>query len=240
MNLVIDIGNSLHKIALFDSSDQMVFVTSVPKITMELIQDLFQKYSFDKSIISSVGNLDPSIEAFIQRFTQLIPFSHQSKLPFIIDYLHPETLGLDRIANSVAAATLFPNQNCLSIQTGSCIVFDFVDKNGKFQGGAISPGLNMRFKSLHDYTARLPLEDFENIDYFLGQSTQQSIRSGVINGTIFEIDGQINAYKTKYSDLKVLLTGGDMPYLQKSIKNQIFAAPNLVLVGLNKILNLNV
>lgn len=240
MNLVIDIGNSLQKWALFDQSDQMVFVTSVPKITLESLQVSFQKYNIEKSIISSVGKLDPNVETFIQQSTQLVPFTHQSRLPISIQYFHAETLGLDRIANSVAAATLFPDQNCLSIQAGSCIVFDFVNKNGEFQGGAISPGLNMRFKSLHDYTARLPLEEFENIDYFLGQSTQQSIKSGVINGTIFEIDGQINAYKTKYSDLKVLLTGGDMPYLQKSIKNQIFATPNLVLVGLNKILNLNV
>lgn len=240
MNLVIDIGNSLQKWALFDQSDQMIIVTSVPKITLESIQDLFQKYNIEKSIISSVGKLDPNVESFIRQSTQLVPFTHQSKLPISIHYFHAETLGLDRVANSVAAATLFPDQNCLSIQAGSCIVYDFVNKRGEFQGGAISPGINMRFKSLHDYTARLPLEDFENIDYFLGQSTQQSIKSGVINGTIFEIDGQINAYKTKYLDLKVLLTGGDMPYLQKSIKNQIFAAPNLVLVGLNKILNLNV
>ncbi|HNX20729.1 MAG TPA: type III pantothenate kinase [Bacteroidales bacterium] len=240
MNLVIDIGNSLQKWALFDQSDQMVFVTSVPKITLESLQDLFKKYNIEKSIISSVGKLDSNVESFIRQSTQLIPFTHQSKLPISIHYLQAETLGLDRIANSVAAATLFPNQNCISIQAGSCIVYDFVNKNGEFLGGAISPGLQMRFKSLHDYTARLPLEDFENIDYFLGQSTQQSIKSGVINGTIFEIDGQIDTYKTTYLDLKVILTGGDMPYLQKSIKNQIFAAPNLVLIGLNKILNLNV
>lgn len=240
MNLVIDIGNSLQKVAIFDSLDQMVFVTSVPKITLESLQNLFQKYNIEKSIISSVGKLDSSVASFIQQTSQLVPFTHQSKLPITIDYIHSETLGLDRIANCVAAASLFPNQNCLSIQAGSCMVYDFVNKNGEFQGGAISPGLNMRFKSLHDYTAQLPLEDFESIDYFLGQSTQQSIKSGVINGTIFEIDGQINAYKTKYLDLKVLLTGGNMNHLQKSIKNQIFAAPNLVLVGLNKILNLNV
>jgi type III pantothenate kinase len=240
MNLVIDIGNSLQKVAIFDSLDQMVFVTSVPKITLESLQNLFQKYNIEKSIISSVGKIDSSVASFIQQTSQLVPFTHQSKLPITIDYIHSETLGLDRIANSVAAATIFPNHNCLSIQAGTCIVYDFVDQDSTFQGGAISPGLEMRFKALHDYTARLPYEGYEEIDYFLGQSTQQSIRSGVINGTIFEIDGQINAYKTKYLDLKVLLTGGNMNHLQKSIKNQIFAAPNLVLVGLNKILNLNV
>lgn len=240
MNLVIDIGNSLQKVAIFDSFDQIVFIESYPNITIQDLQKLFQEFPIEKSMISSVGNLNPTITNFIDQKTRLITFNSQSKLPISINYFQAETLGLDRIANSVAAATIFPNHNCLSIQAGTCIVYDFVDQDSTFQGGAISPGLEMRFKALHDYTARLPYEGYEEIDYFLGQSTQQSIRSGVINGTIFEIDGQINAYKTKYLDLKVLLTGGNMNHLQKSIKNQIFAAPNLVLVGLNKILNLNV
>ena len=240
MNLVVDIGNSLHKLAVFDLSNQMVYFTSVPHLSFELIQHVFKSYSIENIMISSVGKVDQSILSYLQYNSNFIPFTRQGKLPISIDYSNSETLGLDRIANAVASATLFPNQNCLSIQAGTCLVYDFINSEGVFQGGAISPGIQMRFKSLHDYTAHLPLESFEKIDYFLGQSTQQSIKSGVINGTIFEIEGQISAYKTNYSDLKVILTGGDMPYLQNSIKNQIFATPNLVLIGLNKILNLNV
>ncbi|MDX9891530.1 MAG: type III pantothenate kinase [Bacteroidales bacterium] len=240
MNLVIDIGNTLQKIAVFDEKEQLIYMEAVTVILMDKLQEIVHHYCVQKSIISKVGLVDPETIHFLKNNTEYIHFDNRSRIPISIGYHTPETLGLDRIACSVAAASIFPNQNCLSIQLGSCIVYDFVNNQNVYVGGAISPGLLMRFKSLHQFTAQLPLVDLDHIDYFMGQNTQQSIKSGVINGAVFEIDGQIEAYKSQFSDVKVLLTGGDLPYLQKSIKNQIFATPNLVLVGLNKILNLNV
>ncbi|HPE39620.1 MAG TPA: type III pantothenate kinase [Bacteroidales bacterium] len=240
MNLVIDIGNTLHKIALFDEKEQLIRVETVSKLSLDKLQEIVSHGSVKRSIISKVGVMDPAIIDFLEMNTEYIVFDQSSRLPILIDYQTPESLGLDRIACSVAAAALFPKNHCLSVQLGSCIVYDFVNNRSVYMGGAISPGLLMRFKSLHQFTAQLPLVDLDHIDYFMGQNTQQSIKSGVINGAVFEIDGQIEAYKSQFSEVKVLLTGGDLPYLQKSIKNQIFATPNLVLVGLNKILNLNV
>ncbi len=240
MNLVIDIGNSFQKIGLFHPNGELVLVDSFPKLDCEYISALIQNNHICHAIISEVGLMDPNITQILQKKTNLIPFTKDLKLPIQLSYLTPDSLGKDRIANSVAAHHLFPNQNCLSIQAGSCIVYDFIDQFGAFLGGAISPGIQMRFNALYDQTARLPLLEKSSIDYFLGKDTQQSIKSGVINGVVFEIEGQINAYKAEFKDVSVLLTGGDMGYLQKSIKNQIFATPNLVMFGLNKILNLNV
>lgn len=240
MNLVIDIGNSLQKMAIFNHKDELIFMDSTPSISKNSIQMLCSKYLVQNSIISYVTSFDSEIVDYLKTYTHHHQFNLKSKIPIQIEYLNPDSLGLDRIANGVAAASLFPNQNCLSIQLGTCIVYDFVNDQNVFLGGAISPGIQMRFNALNHYTANLPLENGEEIDYFLGQNTQQSIKSGVMNGAAFEIDGQIEAYKSQFSDLKVLLTGGDISYLQKSIKNQIFATPNLVLIGLNKILNLNV
>lgn len=240
MNLVLDIGNTLHKIAIFDPKEELIFFDSTPSLSKNGIQTICSKYKVQNSMISNVAFFDTDIVDYLKTQTNHHQFNSKSKIPIQIEYQNPELLGLDRIANGVAATSLFPNQNCLSIQLGTCIVYDFVNDQNVFLGGAISPGIQMRFKALNHYTANLPLENEEVIHYFLGKNTQQSIKSGVINGAVFEIDGQIEAYKSQFSDLKVLLTGGDVSCLQKSIKNQIFATPNLVLIGLNKILNLNV
>lgn len=240
MNLVIDIGNTLQKCAIFDSSDQELFFDSVKEISVQYLSDLFQKFQIRNAIFSSVGKKNLEVLGFLNEHTNCIVFDQHSKLPITLNYCSIETLGLDRIANGVGVASIFPGEHCLSIQAGTCIVYDFIDKNGVFQGGAISPGINLRFNALHTQTQNLPLLKMEQISYFIGKDTQQSIKSGVINGVIFEIMGQIEAYKTQFEPLKVVLTGGDMFFLQNSIKNQIFATPNLVLVGLNKILKLNV
>jgi type III pantothenate kinase len=212
----------------------------VELISVHYLTPLFQKFKIKHSILSSVGKTDAQLYSFLKKHTNCFVFDHQAKLPIKINYASMETLGLDRIANGVGVASIFPGEHCLSIQAGTCIVYDFIDKNGVFQGGAISPGINLRFNALHTQTQNLPLLNMEQISYFIGKDTQQSIKSGVINGVIFEIMGQIEAYKTQFEPLKVVLTGGDMFFLQNSIKNQIFATPNLVLIGLNKILKLNV
>jgi len=256
LNLVLDIGNTLQKIAVFNN-DECVYCQSFPVVTEEILIAVFDQFSIKYSIVSSVAEIDTQVIAFLNTRTKMIHYTHQTKLPVTILYKSVETLGLDRIANAVGAAALFPAQNVLSIQAGTCLVFDFVNAHNAYLGGSISPGMKMRFESLHEKTKNLPLIKTEknppnflepttliplsnNSPNFLETDTPSSLSSGVINGICYEIDGFIESYKAKFEDLKVIFTGGDAPYLQKSIKNTIFAAPNLVLKGLNEIIKYNV
>ena len=239
-NLVIDIGNTLQKIAVFNN-DECVYYQSFPVITKEILLSIFDHHIIKNSIISSVAEFDVRLVNFLKTNTKMICYSHQTKLPITILYKSIETLGLDRIANAVGAVALFPAKNVLSIQAGSCLVLDFVNEHGEYLGGSISPGMSMRFEALHEKTKNLPLlHTKEILPEFLGTDTFSSLSSGVINGICSEIDGFIEAYKTCFNNLIVLLTGGDAPCLQKSIKNTIFAAPNVVLKGLNEIIKYNV
>jgi type III pantothenate kinase len=186
-----------------------------------------------------VAARNTELERFLQFSSEYHLFTHASKLPIQLCYDTPQTLGLDRIACAVAAQQFYGRQHCLIVQAGTCLVLDFIDSAGNYYGGSISPGLNMRLAALRHYTANLPTTSLEKINYFLGQTTQQSIKSGVINGTIYEIEGFIKAYQSRYKMLKVLITGGDGEFLQKSVKNSIFVGSNFVLRGLHKILQLN-
>jgi type III pantothenate kinase len=240
MNLTIDIGNTLQKIAVFNN-DECVYCQSFPLVTEAVLLSVFQQFSIKNSIVSSVAELDQKVIDFLNKKTQPTHYSHQTKLPIIILYKSKKTLGLDRIANAVGAAAIFPDKNILSIQAGTCLVFDFVNENKEYLGGSISPGIQMRFETLHEKTKNLPLLKItENHPGFLGSDTDSSINSGIINGICYEIDGFIDDYKAKFNNVVVLLTGGDAVYLQNSIKNTIFAVPNLVLKGLNEIIKYNV
>jgi len=240
LNLLIDIGNTLQKIAVVHN-DEFLFCQSYHYITKEILLSVFNKYQIKNAIVSSVAEFDTQLTQFLNANTTLIYYTHQTKLPVTILYNSRETLGLDRMASAVGAATLFPNENVLAIQAGTCLVFDFVNDKKEYLGGSISPGVNMRFEALHEKTKKLPrlnLPDF--FPNLIGTTSPNSIYSGVIRGICFEIDGFIDDYKAHFNNLKVLFSGGDASYLQKSIKNTIFAAPNLVLKGLNEIINYNV
>jgi len=240
MNLAIDIGNTLQKIAVF-SNDDCVLTKSLPLINEEVLEEIFQQFSIKNSIVSSVAELDTQIIELLKSNTQLLLYSHETKLPIKNRYSSVETLGLDRIANAVGAVALFPKKNVLSIQAGTCIVLDFVNKKGEYLGGSISPGIQMRFDLLHKKTKKLPQIAAQHPPrVLLGTDTESSIICGALNGICYEIDGFIDDYRTEYEDIIVLFTGGDSPYLQKLIKNTIFAAPNLVLKGLNEIIKHNV
>jgi len=239
LNLILDIGNTLQKIAVFDS-DESVYSQSFKKITKEILASFFEQFPVKKSILSSVADVDVQIVDFLQNNTKMIRFSYETKLPITILYKNPETLGLDRIANAVGAAALFANKNILSIQAGTCLVLDFVNENGEYLGGSISPGLKMRFEALHEKTKQLPLlKDLDDCINLMGTDTNSSIKCGVINGIKYEIEGYIKDYNAKYENLTILLTGGNANYLQKLIKNTIFAAPNVVMKGLNEIIKCN-
>jgi type III pantothenate kinase len=246
LNLVIDIGNTLQKIAVFNNDD-CAYYQSFTVITKEIITPIINQYPIKYSIISSVAAVDIQVIDCLKANTTLIHYSQQTKLPIKILYKSENSLGLDRVANAVGATVMFPNRNVLSIQTGTCLVFDFVNEKSEYLGGSISPGIKMRFEALHKSTKNLPELHYSSfsspkqpLPNILGIDTNTSLSSGVINGICYEIEGFIAEYQTKFNDLVVIITGGDADFLRESIKNTIFAAPNLVMKGLHEIIKYNV
>ena len=240
MNLIIDAGNTYVKYAVFDSED-IIFHKETKLadvvLTVKEVCDLYPKIEW--AILSSVNSLDPKVVALLSIYCKLHQLSPKSKTPFKNSYATPQTLGADRIA--LATAAFYHNHlgNTLVIDAGTCVTYDMVNDYGEYLGGAISPGLQMRYKALHQQTARLPLLKPEEIPDFIGNATENSIHSGVINGLCHEIDGFINRYKSRFTDLTVILTGGDAQFLSKRLKNTIFADSNFLLSGLNYLLEYN-
>ncbi|OBQ55885.1 type III pantothenate kinase [Tamlana sp. s12] len=240
MNLVIDVGNSFVKLAVFDADElqekRIVALENLLNAVSTLKADMPQ---LNKAVVSSVGHLNSDqIDALKKTFNLLI-LDAQLNFPFINDYGTPNTLGVDRIALVCAAVKHFPHKNVLIIDAGTCITYDFITAENRYLGGAISPGLNMRYKALNNLTAKLPLLELSVPEDLIGNSTAASIHSGVVYGVLNEIEGVIANYKNKYSDLTVILTGGDTKFLSKQLKSSIFAHSNFLLEGLNYILQLN-
>jgi len=243
MNLIIDIGNTSIKLAVFDAKNVLKLFerTGSSKIFQDLEQVL-QKYPVKNAMISQVGQAITGLDDFFKKHH--ISFWYLNaylELPFEVAYKTPETIGADRLGLVAGAIWRTPYQNQLIIDAGSCVTYDFVDKNNVYHGGAISPGLALRFKSLHDYTAKLPLlKPTDSFVKLIGDDTKSSIESGVINGLIAEIEGVSVKYNLKFKDLTVYLTGGDKKLLDRYIKNKIFVSSKfLLLEGINFILNLN-
>lgn len=238
MNLVIDIGNTRIKAGLFQQKE-LLLQKNYSGI-QELAADSQVCLPARKAIICSVIDSDLSEFKFLNHYKPLIHFSYKTPIPIKNLYTSPSTLGSDRIAAAVGANALFPSANLLAIDTGTCLKYNFVNKKNEFVGGAISPGLQMRFNALHHYTEKLPLLACdENFNHLIGTTTHDSILSGVINGIIQETDGIIEEYKKCYPDLTILVSGGDTAFFAKRLKNRIFAHPHLVMQGLNEILILN-
>lgn len=236
MNLAIDIGNTSIKFGVFDGA-QPKEVPAEEKTLAEIIS----ANHVSRIIISKSGS-DNAIENYIRQ--QGIPYlvlSSQLKLPLTIKYKTPTSLGADRIAGSVAAMGLFPASNVLKIDFGTCITYDIITDKAEYLGGAISPGMMMRFHALNHYTAALPFVEPEGNEpvALLGTDTSTSILSGVVQGIAHEVDGIIKDYNERFSGLKVVVTGGDRAFFGALLKSEIFARPYLVLEGLNTILNYN-
>ena len=176
---------------------------------------------------------------YVQKKLNTLILNSETKLPFKNLYKTPKTLGVDRIALVCASVEQFPDKNVLIIDAGTCITYDFINTKNEYLGGAISPGIRLRYQSLHNLTANLPLLETEMPENSIGNSTASSIHSGVVFGILKEIDGVIEDYQEKYSDLTVILTGGDAYFLSKQLKNSIFANSNFLLEGLNFILEYN-
>lgn len=234
MLLAIDVGNTRIKGAVFENDtilEQFIFLKKDFKKNIENILKKFQRVAF--LTVASVGSLDKNDFLGFGERLQVHFVSHEDSFPFVNLYETPKTLGMDRMVLAAGAVLRFPNQNRLVIDAGTCITYDFVDENDNYLGGAISPGLRLRYEALHNFTARLPLLELDSPKSIIGNSTSQSIHSGVVNGAINEIDGFINDYKQHYSKFTIILTGGDAEFLAKRLKNTIFANSNFLLESLS-------
>ena len=240
MNLVIDVGNTRIKLAVFSNNNLVEKqVVKLSCFLAEVIQ-LKERYNtIDTAILSNVSFLDPDTMARLKAYLKVIQLSAKTHLPFINKYKTPNTLGVDRLALVSAAVKFKPNVNSLIIDAGTCITYDFINNKNEYLGGAISPGVSVRYKSLNNLTSNLPLLPVEVPLGIIGTSTNQAIHSGIVYGVLNEIDGVIATYRTKYSDLTVILTGGDANFLSKQLKSTIFANSNFLLEGLNYILQFN-
>ncbi|MDN3664437.1 type III pantothenate kinase [Algibacter miyuki] len=240
MYLIIDVGNSFVKLAVF-KKDQLVAKRVVKLMdVLKAVEVIKKEYpTIAKAIVSSVGRLTQRDVEEIGVLFDLTELNHNTKLPFENLYGTPKTLGVDRIALVCASVKQFPKKNTLIIDAGTCITYDFVTDENAYLGGAISPGLRMRYASLNNLTANLPLLDTECPGNIIGNSTKSSIHSGVVYGVLNEIDGNITAYQEKFLDLTVILTGGDTNFLSKQLKSSIFVNDNFLLEGLNYILQFN-
>ncbi len=239
MKLVIDFGNTLQKFARFNGkeiADVKVFRDITPAELKNYIAD---EGPFEGCILSSVTDYREEIKSIQEKQEKFIELSHLVKLPIRLQYQTPETLGRDRIAAAVGGWAFHPGNDVLVIDAGTCITYDLTTKDGDYLGGAISPGIQMRFRSMRTFTGKLPLVEMDEFDGLIGRSTRESILSGVINGVIEEINGVIRQYRELYPELIVIITGGDHQFLHNKLKNSIFAAPELVLQGLNEILDHN-
>jgi len=238
MNLAVDFGNTRVKAALF--KEHQIIDSKV----YDSIDDLASDTSFykqgNKCIVASVVSNEESLKEVLREIKPLIFFTSQTKVPVKNLYKSASTLGSDRLAAAIGAYSLYPAKNTLVIDAGTCLKFNFINTNGEYLGGAISPGLQMRFKALQHFTDKLPLVSLnEDFNKLIGQNTDESILSGVINGILNETEGAINEYKKLYPDLTIVVTGGDCDFFAKRLKNRIFTHPHLILTGLNEILIYN-
>ncbi|WP_339706961.1 type III pantothenate kinase [uncultured Kriegella sp.] len=240
MNLIIDVGNSSVKLAVFDGGVLIHQQQMRGEEHAGQVKEICDRYPrLERAIVAAVGELDEKMIKVLSVFCFVHMLDHKTKTPFKNSYATPHTLGADRIA--LAAAAFYHNQNgnTLVIDAGTCVTYDMVNDYGEYLGGSISPGLTMRYRALHEQTSNLPLLEFEEPFDFIGNSTKSSIQSGVINGICHEIDGVIDQYNSRFTDLTVILTGGDAHFLSKRLKNTIFALSNFLLEGLNHLLEYN-
>jgi type III pantothenate kinase len=236
MILTIDVGNTNVKVAVFKQFnlvDKFVFQKNNFQNNFQII---FKKHpNYDKAVLSSVSLLDEKDSVWLKNQIKVIEITVDSVFPFKNKYTTPNTLGIDRKVLASGAVLQYPNQNVLIIDAGTCVTYDFVTNKNEYLGGAISPGLRLRYQALNDYTAKLPLLENNLPDNFIGNSTDQSIHSGVINGLCYEIEGFISEFSVKNEQFTIILTGGDAIFLANRLKSTIFADENFLLKSLHQL-----
>ncbi len=238
MNLAIDIGNTLVKVGVFQHNKLIFNDQFQPDSAIQKLERIGLNYpEISNAIYSASGKTEDKLEAYLSSNFKAYQLTHETPVNFTNLYQTPHTLGLDRIALVSAAQYLYPNKNVLIIDAGTCVTIDFKTDKGVYQGGNISPGIQMRLKALNQYTAKLPLVEFQSPTSFpLGKNTRDAILNGVINGVVYEIDTYISRYKSECTDLTVILTGGNQQYLSTKLKSGIFADSKFQLFGLHAIL----
>lgn len=239
MNLIIDIGNTRIKLAVFESDNLKFVEIASPHTLIDSLYEIKNQYNIVNAIVSSVTEIPAELELFLHDLTFSILLSSDTVVPFVNQYENPATLGVDRIALVTAASVKFPKQDVLVIDAGTCITYDFLTHNNNYLGGAISPGINMRLQAMNYFTKKLPLIQFNDKELEIGNSTENAILFGALNGVLAEIEGFIAHFSAKSEKLTVVLTGGDSIFLAKRLKNSIFANSNFLLEGLNSILAYN-
>ena len=237
MKLVIDIGNTRTKLALFDGKE-MFAGSSINKFNLKSVQEFVLNVDVRFSIISSVKLIDSETLSVAEYYNSVI-LSKNVAVPIKNNYTTLNTLGNDRLASVVAAHFLYPKKDVVVFDAGTCLTIDFINSKGEYNGGRISPGIEMRYKSLHTFTQRLPLVKKENNMSIHGRDTHSSIISGVQQGILAEVKSIISDVRSKNSDTIFLITGGDSFFFEKELKSSIFVNSNLVLIGLNEILDFN-
>lgn len=238
--LVIDIGNSRTKLAVFEGTE-LISLENILNLNPAKLDQILSDFAITHSIISSVNTEISNLEEILKVRTKYIRFTANLKTGIVNQYKSPSTLGLDRLAGIIGAKSIFPGKNCMVIDAGTCITYDAVDKDGIYVGGSISPGLDMRLKAMHSFTGRLPNVDFSDYHDWQGYDTVSAMLSGVVNGTLAEVKGFIETYCLHYPELHVILCGGNAIFFDTRLKNSIFAhtlktEPDLVLIGLNEVI----
>lgn len=238
-NLCIDIGNTLTKVAVFTGTKMDHFEVIQSNIIDRLSIIIVEK-KIESAIVSSVANYSPELDNLLKE-TLRTYFVLDAHTPLPVENLYEtkETLGKDRIAVAVGANFLYPGTDVLIIDAGTAITYEFINRNAQYMGGAIAPGIHMRFKALNTFTHKLPLVEPGQEYSLFGRNTIEAIRVGVQSGIVHEIDGTIASYKALYPELQVILTGGDIKFFDNKLKNAIFVVSNLLMIGLNRILTYN-
>ena len=238
MNLIFDIGNSNTKMAVFDGREKITVFRS-KEFSCEKLEKKLSQYKIDKAIISSVRKTPEYIYDLLRMNIPLVHIlSYKSMLPFKIEYDTPETLGTDWIAAVAGAYNIFPGAEIMIIDAGTAITFDFLSAD-IYKGGNISPGLSMRFRALNKFTGQLPLVSPTVNFSFPGQNTTDAIAAGVITGVTYEINEYIRTFEKKHNEFKIILTGGDGEYIKDKIDYSLTYMPDIVIDGLNYILEYN-
>jgi type III pantothenate kinase len=240
MNLCVDFGNSQIKLGFFER-ENLIKTLVVDNNDWQELERILTEFSFNQAAICSVREKDLPVRRLLeQKVKSVINITYQTKVPVKNLYDTPETLGMDRLAAVIGAYALSPKKNILIIDAGTAITFDLLNASGEYLGGSISPGLQMRIQALHQLTEKLPLIKSDGRYGFPAVNTEEALRTGIIQGIIYEIDSYINELKMQYPELLIFLTGGDCFFFESKLKNSIFANQNLVLIGLNHIINYNV
>jgi len=239
VNLIIDIGNTRAKLAAYEGKT-LLQKWLWPKIEEDKLRRLLKRKKIQQIALSSTRGIDEAMWKRLKKEIPVLILNAKTPLPITNSYKTPKTLGKDRLSAAIAANDLYPKKNCLVIDAGTCITYDLITKEGEYLGGGISPGVDMRFKAMNAFTAKLPLVKRKKEIKLIGNTTDTALRSGGGLGVVFEVEGFIKAYRKEFSPLTVILTGGDADFFADNLKTKIFVNHNLVLLGLNKILNHNV